>query len=84
MWETLQSQLGWEVSVVLPSSQKSWGSMAFSIQAPISAWYYYPIKGNYDGKMEGTSASWSSTQRPVQDHEVGEWILLDGVSLFSS
>lgn len=80
LWETLQSQLGWQVSVVLPSFQKSWGSMAFTISTPISVWYYYPIKGNHDGQMEGTSESWSSTRRPVADHEVGEWLLLDGVS----
>lgn len=79
LWETLHSQLGWQVSVVLPSSQKSWGSMAFTIQNPIGIWYYYPLKGNYDGQMEGTNDSWSTTRRAVAENEVGEWILLDGV-----
>lgn len=80
LWETMRSQMGWNVSVVLPSSQKSWGSMAFTIQTPISIWYYYPLQGNYDGQMESTSGSWSSTRRPLQENEVGEWVLLDGVS----
>lgn len=77
LWETLQSQLGWQVSVVLPSSQKSWGSMQFSM-TPIGVWYYYPIRGNFDGSMEGTGNSWSPIRRPLKDNEIDEWILLDG------
>jgi 5'/3'-nucleotidase SurE len=78
IYETLKVQLGWDVSVVLPSSQKSWGSMAFTLHPPCSVWYYYPIKGNYDGMHERTAESWSPTKRPVKDDELGEWILVDG------
>jgi tubulin--tyrosine ligase len=81
LWETLQSELGWQVSVVLPSFQKSWGGMAMTISTPVSVWYYYPLRGNYDGKMPKTDSSWSAARRPIAEDEVGEWILLDGVSL---
>lgn len=72
--------IGWEVTVVLPSFQKSWGSMQFSLQGPVSYWYYYPIKLNSDGTHPQTSESWSATRRPVNRErgEVGEWILVDG------
>lgn len=72
--------LGWEVSVVLPSFQKSWGSMQFSLQGPVAYWYYYPIKGNFDGKHRGTPQSWSATRRPINRErgEIAEWILIDG------
>jgi tubulin--tyrosine ligase len=80
LWEMLRSEMKWDVSVVLPSSGKSWGGMAYSISGPVSIWYYYPLKGNYDGQMKDTPHSWSSERRPVGEHEVGEWVLLDGVS----
>ncbi|CBQ70040.1 conserved hypothetical protein [Sporisorium reilianum SRZ2] len=72
--------LGWEVSVVLPSFQKSWGSMQFSLQGPVAYWYYYPIKDNFDGKHAGTAGSWSATRRPIdrQRGEMAEWVLIDG------
>lgn len=72
--------LGWDVSVVLPSFQKSWGSMQFSLQGPVAYWYYYPLKDNFDGKHAGTAESWSPTRRPINHErgEIAEWILIDG------
>lgn len=72
--------LGWDVSVVLPSFQKSWGSMQFSLQGPVAYWYYYPLKDNFDGKHADTAESWSATRRPINRErgEIAEWILLDG------
>ncbi|SPO29975.1 uncharacterized protein UTRI_06281_B [Ustilago trichophora] len=72
--------LGWDVSVVLPSFQKSWGSMQFSLQGPVAIWYYYPLKDNFDGKQAGTAESWSATRRPINRErgEIAEWILIDG------
>ncbi len=72
--------LGWDVSVVLPSFQKSWGSMQFSLQGPVAYWYYYPIDDNFDGKHVGTAQSWSATRRPIDRErgEIAEWILIDG------
>ncbi|SNX87342.1 uncharacterized protein MEPE_06052 [Melanopsichium pennsylvanicum] len=72
--------LGWDVSVVLPSYQKSWGSMQFSLAGPIAYWYYYPLKDNFDGKASGTAESWSATRRPINRErgEIAEWILIDG------
>jgi tubulin--tyrosine ligase len=52
-----------------------------TISTPVSVWYYYPLRGNYDGKMPKTDSSWSAARRPIAEDEVGEWILLDGVSL---
>ena len=72
--------LGWDVSVVLPSFQKSWGSMQFSLQGPVAYWYYYPIKDNFDGRHADTPQSWSATRRPINRErgEIAEWVLIDG------
>lgn len=78
LYERLRKVAGWEVSVVLPSSQKSWGSMAFTLHPPCSAWYYYPLAGNHDGSHPDTSLCWSASRRPVRDGELGEWVLVDG------
>ncbi|KAK0550162.1 hypothetical protein OC846_003787 [Tilletia horrida] len=72
--------LGWDVTVVIPSGQRSWGSMAFSIKGNLPVWYYYPIQNNNDGSHPDTASSWSSSRRPI-DHakgEIAEWIALDG------
>lgn len=80
LYTHLRATLGWDVSVVLPSSQKSWGSMAFAITHPVSVWYYYPLKDNDVGKDARTAECWSSTRRAVryEEGEIGEWVLLDG------
>jgi tubulin---tyrosine ligase len=78
LYKHLKDQLGWEVTVVLPSSQKSWGSMAFSLHPPCSKWYYYPIKDDYSGEKAKDYHNWSSVQRPLKEDEIAEWILVDG------
>ncbi|PWN52102.1 sure-like protein [Violaceomyces palustris] len=79
LYKKLKS-LGWKVSVVLPSSQKSWGSMQFSIQNNVSYWYYYPIEGNHTGSHPDTEKCWSPVRRPIDASrgEMDEWVLLDG------
>ncbi len=70
---------GWDVSVVVPSSQKSWGGMHFAAHHPCALWYYYPRADNHDGSHPDTPASWSATRRAVDAgrNEVGEWVLMD-------
>ncbi|KAK0534290.1 hypothetical protein OC834_001441 [Tilletia horrida] len=72
--------LGWDVTVVLPSGQRSWGSMAFSIKGNLPVWYYYPLARNHHGAHPDTATSWSAERRQVQHErgEIGEWVLIDG------
>jgi len=72
---------GWNVRVVLPSSQKSWSGTNYSVSsAHVRYWYYYPLKDNFLGSFPGTDACWSNTRRPIDyaRGEVGEWVLVDG------
>ncbi|KAJ7103509.1 survival protein sure-like phosphatase/nucleotidase [Mycena belliarum] len=64
--------LGWDVKVVLPSSQKSWIGKAFHITEITKGRYFYPTK------PDGLSGETSPISRPLKDGEVAEWILLDG------
>lgn len=64
-------ELGWNVKVVVPSSQKSWIGKAFLIAEVTKGWYYYPK--DPDGHGE-----WSEASRPLKEGEIAEWILLDG------
>lgn len=63
-------KLGWNVSVVVPSSQKSWIGKAFQIKDLITGRYYYPQEPDGFGET-------SETRRPLKEGEIGEWILLD-------
>lgn len=69
-WYLELKKLGWDVRVVLPASQKSWIGKAYVIRDVIHGQYFYPKE---DGTGEKTDAP-----RPLQDGEVGEWILLEG------
>ncbi|KIO25778.1 hypothetical protein M407DRAFT_207567 [Tulasnella calospora MUT 4182] len=71
LYMTLTHTLGWDVKVVVPSSQKSWIGKAYQIKDIIKGAYYYPKAP--DGKGET-----SEFPRPLKEGEVGEWILLDG------
>ncbi|KAJ6575139.1 survival protein sure-like phosphatase/nucleotidase [Mycena capillaripes] len=64
--------LGWDVKVVLPSSQKSWIGKAFHITEITKGRYFYPKQ------PDGLTGETSETPRPLKDGEVAEWILLDG------
>ncbi|KAF9651382.1 sure-like protein [Thelephora ganbajun] len=66
----LTQDLGWDVKVVIPSTQKSWIGKAYHIQDIIKGRYYYP-KGA-DGQGET-----SPSPRSLREGEIGEWILLD-------
>ncbi|KZO90315.1 sure-like protein [Calocera viscosa TUFC12733] len=66
----LEKELGWEVKVVLPASQKSWIGKAYVIKDVIKGKYYYPREP--DGAGE-----YSDVSRPLRDGEVAEWILLE-------
>jgi len=63
--------LGWDVQVVIPSSQKSWIGKAFHIRDTIKGRYFYPREPDGQGEI-------SNRSRPLKPGEVGEWILLDG------
>jgi len=80
LYTALVNQAGWDVTVVLPSGQRSWGSMAFTIRGHLPVWYYYPLRNNHTGSAEGTAECWSSTRRPINRErgEVAEWVLIDG------
>ncbi|KAF8898716.1 survival protein sure-like phosphatase/nucleotidase [Infundibulicybe gibba] len=69
LYRYLTSVLGWNVKVVLPSSQKSWIGKAYHIKEVTKGSYFYP---NIDGRGDRTQHS-----RPIRDGEIGEWILLD-------
>lgn len=67
------------MSVVLPSHQKSWGAMAFSIAGEVGVWWWYP-----DGKDEdfGYGGTWETQRRQGDEGDEG-WVLIDGVSSYS-
>ncbi|KAJ7487622.1 survival protein sure-like phosphatase/nucleotidase [Mycena galericulata] len=64
--------LGWDVKVVLPSSQKSWIGKAFHITEITRGRYFYPTQ------PDGLIGETSEFSRPLKSGEVAEWILLDG------
>jgi 5'/3'-nucleotidase SurE len=71
LYRHLTKHLGWDVKVVLPSTQKSWIGKGFQITQIVRGSYYYPKDPDGYGDV-------SPTSRPLKDGEVGEWILLDG------
>ncbi|KDQ07683.1 hypothetical protein BOTBODRAFT_38579 [Botryobasidium botryosum FD-172 SS1] len=62
--------LGWDVKVVIPSSQKSWIGGAHQILGAVNGKFYYPRDPAGMGET-------SNISRPLKEGEVGEWILLD-------
>ncbi|KAI0094916.1 survival protein sure-like phosphatase/nucleotidase [Irpex rosettiformis] len=72
LYRHLTKELGWDVKVVIPSSQKSWIGKAYHITETIYGRYYYP-RDSEDGAGEV-----SETSRPLKDGETAEWVLLDG------
>ncbi|KAI0043200.1 sure-like protein [Auriscalpium vulgare] len=71
LYKHLTLDLGWEVNVVIPSSQKSWIGKAHQIKEIVHGQYYYPRDHDGNGVK-------SSTSRPLEHGEIAEWILLDG------
>ncbi|THV04928.1 cytoplasm protein, partial [Dendrothele bispora CBS 962.96] len=73
LYKYLTQQLGWNVKVVIPSSQKSWIGIlgkAYQIQEITKGRYYYPTEP--DGLGETSPVS-----RSLRENEVAEWVLLD-------
>jgi len=70
LYRHLTEELGWDVTVVLPSSQKSWIGKAYHIKDITKGLYFYP---RYDGKGET-----SIKPRPLKPGEIAQWILFDG------
>ncbi|KAI0078901.1 sure-like protein [Panus rudis PR-1116 ss-1] len=70
LYRYLTSVLGWDVKVVIPSSQKSWIGKAFFITELVKGRYYYPRGPDGFGET-------SETSRPLKEGEVAEWVLLD-------
>ncbi|KAK0208340.1 survival protein sure-like phosphatase/nucleotidase [Desarmillaria ectypa] len=71
LYQHLTQTLGWNVKVVLPSSQKSWIGKAYHIKELTKGTYFYPKAPDGTGEVAVTS-------RPLKDGEIAEWILLDG------
>ncbi|KAF9044713.1 sure-like protein, partial [Hymenopellis radicata] len=71
LWKHLTEHLGWDVKVVIPSTQKSWIGKAYHIKEVTKGVYYYPKDPDGYGET-------SPTSRPLKEGEVAEWILLDG------
>ncbi|OCH96186.1 sure-like protein, partial [Obba rivulosa] len=71
LYRHLTRDLEWDVRVVIPSSQKSWIGKAYQIKDLISGRYFYPRDPDGFGET-------SEESRPLQEGELGEWILLDG------
>ncbi|KAH8120382.1 sure-like protein [Phellopilus nigrolimitatus] len=69
----LATNLGWDVKVVIPSSQKSWIGKAYHIKEVTKGRYYYPRSPDGNGET-------STFSRPlkVNEGEFAEWVLLDG------
>ncbi|KIP11974.1 hypothetical protein PHLGIDRAFT_98695 [Phlebiopsis gigantea 11061_1 CR5-6] len=71
LYKHLTQDLGWDVKVVIPSSQKSWIGKAYQITEIIRGRYYYPRGADGAGEI-------SESPRPLKEGETAEWILLDG------
>ncbi|KAH9835579.1 sure-like protein [Rhodofomes roseus] len=71
LYQHLTKDLGWDVKVVLPSSQKSWIGKAYHIHEVINGRFYYPRGPDGEGEL-------SEQSRPLREGETAEWILLDG------
>ncbi|KAI0348031.1 sure-like protein [Trametopsis cervina] len=71
LYRHLTKELGWDVRVVVPSSQKSWIGKAYQITETIYGRYYYPRDPDGAGEV-------SEVSRALKDGEAAEWILLDG------
>ncbi|KIK71010.1 hypothetical protein GYMLUDRAFT_254301 [Collybiopsis luxurians FD-317 M1] len=70
LYKHLTENLGWDVKVVIPSSQKSWIGKAYQIKEITKGSYFYPKNPNGQGEI-------SLVSRPLRENEVAEWILLD-------
>ncbi|EMD42032.1 hypothetical protein CERSUDRAFT_110571 [Gelatoporia subvermispora B] len=71
LYRHLTRDLGWDVKVVIPSSQKSWIGKAYQIKDLIGGRYFYPRDPDGSGEV-------SEESRPLKEGETVEWILLDG------
>ncbi|KAI0778165.1 sure-like protein [Trametes elegans] len=71
LYRHFTQDLGWDVKVVIPSSQKSWIGKAYHIKDIIAGRYYYPREPDGLGEV-------SEQSRPLKEGEVAEWVLLDG------
>lgn len=67
----LEKTLGWKVTIILPSSQKSWISKAFQIREEVGTTFVY-------FKRDGSLTSPVHHSRPLKEEEEREIILLDG------
>ncbi|KAI0732371.1 survival protein sure-like phosphatase/nucleotidase, partial [Fomitopsis betulina] len=71
LYRHLAKDLGWDVKVVIPSSQKSWIGKAHHIHEVVNGRFYYPREPDGEGET-------SEQSRPLRDGEIAEWILLNG------
>lgn len=67
----LVTQLGWDVRVVVPASQRSWVGKSYLIAEKVTGAYFYPAG------EDGTEGETRDLPRVTKPGEM-EWILLDG------
>ncbi|CAL1716225.1 unnamed protein product [Somion occarium] len=70
LFRHLTVELGWDVKVVIPSSQKSWIGNAYQITGTVCGRYYYPREPDGLGVI-------SERSRSLEKGETAEWVLLD-------
>ncbi|PCH33616.1 sure-like protein [Wolfiporia cocos MD-104 SS10] len=78
LYRHLTQDLGWDVKVVIPSSQKSWIGKAYQIKDIINGRFYYPRDDDIMWLPIDGLGETSEYPRSLQEGEVAEWILLDG------
>lgn len=74
----LRDQLGWDVKVVIPSTQKSWVSSSYLISQVSTGQYYYPLK------PDGMTGEKTDLPRPLKEGEEMEMVLIDGTPAMAS
>ncbi|KAJ4486162.1 survival protein sure-like phosphatase/nucleotidase [Lentinula aciculospora] len=85
LYKHLTDSLGWDVKVVVPSSQKSWIGKAYQIKEITKGSYFYPTNPStsldnvsmYIDNRVGGEGETSPVSRPLKENEMAEWILLD-------
>jgi len=71
LYKHITRTFGWDLRVVIPSSQKSWTGKAYQVNDIIRGRFYYPRDPDGSGET-------SDFSRALKEGEIGEWILIDG------
>ncbi|GAA5892675.1 hypothetical protein JCM5296_003994 [Sporobolomyces johnsonii] len=74
--KALVERLGWDVRVVVPSTQKSWVGKSYLIAEKTAGRYFYPDPKSEDGTQGETRELPRGVDKDAG--EIMEWVLLDG------